>query len=260
MKNKKSLRHSPMGTLVLFMAAVILLMTGTIGGVRAAPQIFNLDFYYGKIGLEEIGITLLENGVPVSSRDYNQSKQSFDVTPAGGVGALLENLIPANERLKIGYEYPEVLSVLNSGVIPEYVRVEIYKYWVDEEGNKVDASVLSPDLIKLHYLENGVWTEDKNAATAERAVFYYSSVLNPNDSVNLTDTLTIDAKVLDYTQRTEELTEDGTVITTIWLANGNSFKIEAYAEGVQDHNAKAAMMNCWGLTSNDITRLKINAN
>ena len=47
MKRKRNLFHSPLGTTLLFVTAILLLLTGVVGGVRAAPQIFNPDFYYG---------------------------------------------------------------------------------------------------------------------------------------------------------------------------------------------------------------------
>ena len=36
------------------------------------------------------------------------------------------------------------------------------------------------------------------------------------------------------------------------------FMIEAEADGVQDHNARAAIKSAWGLTDEDISRLGLN--
>ena len=131
MKKIRSFFRSPMGTTFMFMMAVLLLMTGTIGGVRATPQIFNPDFAYSGVELDQIGITLVENGNPVSSRDYNKDKEDFDYSSNSSdpkMGTLLANML-GNEKLKIGKNYPEVLTVKNSGTITEYVRVTVYKYW-----------------------------------------------------------------------------------------------------------------------------------
>ena len=59
----------------------------------------------------------------------------------------------AGEKLVPGKAYPEALSVKNSGTIDQYVRVMVYRYWVDKEGNK--TTELSPELIDLNLTGNG---------------------------------------------------------------------------------------------------------
>ena len=97
MKKTGSFFHSPMGTLFLFMLAALLLMTGTIGGVRAAPQIFNPDFAYSGVELDQIGVTLRENGNNISSRNYNSTSQAFDAT----TGTLFQQLLGEKEEFSI---------------------------------------------------------------------------------------------------------------------------------------------------------------
>ena len=192
MKKMRSFFHSAMGTTFMFMLAVLLLMTGTIGGVRATPQIFNPDFYYGGLELDEIGITLLENGSPVSSRNYNKTKQAFDVssnnTNNAEQGILLAGML-GSEKLKIGKAYPESLSVRNTGLIPEYVRVTVYKYWVsvDEKGNETrfdaydaEGKEILNKLIDLNFLQGSDkdWVIDPGATTKERTVLYYKHLLD----------------------------------------------------------------------------------
>ena len=271
MRKIKSFFRSPMGTLFTFMLAVLLLMTGTIGGVRAAPQIFNPDFAYSGVELDQIGITLVENGnnkvVDLSSRNYNKSIQDFEYASNSSdpkMGALLTNMLAEGEKLKFGYAYPERLSVRNSGSIPEYVRVTVYKYWVDGE-DRFDAyddkgnDVLN-DLIDLHFLETNGWVIDHNSDTKERTVLYYREVLDTEDSGNpyqtpdFTDTLTIDNTIVDYAKITTETGPN----TVTWVADGMQFMIEVEADGVQNHNARAAMKSAWGLTDSDIARLGLN--
>ena len=270
MKKIRAFSRSPMGTTFMFMLAVLLLMTGTIGGVRATPQIFNPDFYYGGLELDEIGITLLENGNPVSSRDYNKERQAFDVssnnTSNAEQGILLANMLGGG-KLKIGYAYPERLSVKNTGVIPEYVRVTVYKYWIDGKGNRFRAfdkqgnDMKINNLIDLHFLESNGWTIDTNAQTAERTVLYYHDVLNPTgDPVDFADTLRIDPAILDYGMKVPVAPTNNTdkSWTWTWAVDGMQFVIEAEADGVQNHNARAAVKSAWGLTEDDITRLNLN--
>ncbi len=258
MKKRESFFRSRMGTTFLFMIAVLFLMTGTIGGVRAAPQIFNPDYAYGGVELDQIGVSLIENGDvehPVSSRDYDRASHQFVV---GGDGILLKNMLKG-EELKLGCAYPEVLTVYNSGSIPEYVRVTIYKYWVDENGNRFaaydkDGNELLNKLIKLNILTGNGWVHDTTSDTKERTVLYYQSVLNPGKSTNaFTDTLTIDNSIIDYADRNVTRSTDGKTIS--WVADGKTFQIEVEADAVQNHNAAAAMKSAWGLTDDDINRL-----
>ena len=278
MKKIKSFFHSAMGTTFLFMLAVLLLMTGTIGGVRATPQIFNPDFYYGGLELDEIGITLLENDEPVSSRNYNKANQSFDVSSNDSAnleqGKLLLKML-GDAKLQIGANYTEKLSVKNTGVIDEYVRVTVYKYWIDGKGNRFRAfdkagnDLMINNLIDLHFLESNGWTIDQDpnakgdptysetdALTSERTVLYYHDLLKSGDTVDFADTLRIDDAILDYGVKVPD--ETGLSWTWSWAVDGMQFVIEAEADGVQNHNARAAVKSAWGLTDSDITRLGLN--
>lgn len=241
-----------MGTTFMFMLAVVLLMTGTVGSVRAAPQIFNPNFAYSGVELDQIGVTLRENGSDISSSNYDQGNQAFVRTS----GALLENMLGENEELLIGKKYKEELSVYNSGSIPEYVRVTIYKYWVDKNGNRFDAynnvgeDVINK-LIDLNFVTGNGWVRDTNDSTntKERTVFYYTNVLKPElPTTPLTDTIRIDSGIINYLDKTDYS----------WIADGLTFQIEAEVNCVQDHNGRAAMKSAWGLTDNDIARLGIN--
>ncbi len=260
MKKIRSFFRSPMGTTFLFMLAILFMMTGTIGGVRAAPQIFNPDFAYGGVELDQIGITLLENGNSICSRDYNKEKEAFDYvsnTDDPKLGALVGNLVGDGEKLKLGYAYKEELAVKNSGSIPEFVRVTVYRYWVDEDGKRFDAydkdgEDLINKLINLHFLEENGWVIDKKAETKERTVLYYQNVVYPDKETPLfADSLLIENQIVDYAKITT--TTKGNTVT--WVADGMDFMIEVEADGVQNHNAAAAVKSAWGLTDSDIETL-----
>ena len=280
MKKIRAFSRSPMGTTLMFMVAVLLLMTGTIGGVRATPQIFNPEFYYGGLELDEIGITLLENGTPVNSRNYNQTNQAFDVTsnnPDDNTQGILLKSMLGNEKLKIGYTYDESLSVENTGVIPEYVRVTVYKYWIDGNGkrfkvfDKQGNDMMINNLIDLKFRDEWVIDQDPNAhgdpnysstdsLTAERTVLYYRNVLAPGDKVEFAKSLKIDNSILDYGMKVPARPTNNTETSWEWkwAVDDLQFVIEAEADGVQNHNARAAVKSAWGLTDADITRLGLN--
>ena len=224
----KKVMRSPVTTAVLFVLAAGLLLTGTIGGVRAAPLTYSDDFV-ADMALTDIDIALVENGVITD-------------------GELLADLIDidAGEEFLIGRTYPEALAVQNIGTIDEYVRVTVYKYWTDGGDKRVD---LDPGLIELDFVTGNGWTIDEEASTAERTVLYYSAPLaagadgNGEISAPFTDTLTISGDVHTAVSRLEE--QQGYEFDY----EDVQFHIEAVADGVQEHNSTDAMTSAWGRTN-----------
>ena len=146
----------------------------------------------------------------------------------------------------MGQAYKEALSVSNTGKIDEYVRVSIYKYWLDKDGKKV--TTLSPDMIDLNLLEGNGWVEDpvtKGLNNAERTVLYYSSPVPAGGSTAaFSDTLTVNGHLPYIVTQTEE----GNVITTTYDYDGVTFQVDVEADAVQTHNAEAAIKSAWGRT------------
>lgn len=283
MKKFRQILTSPITTVLLFAAAVGLLLFSSIGGARAAWLAVS-DTYYGHVEMYDIGVSLLEEsaqdpeGQPrkIAYRDYiSNSQDKWDevesATWGKGVGDLLVNLLAEGEEFVPGRTYKEKISVENSGTINEYVRVTIYKYWTDPSGNKVFTPAdgapakgnttqgLSPDLIRLNYINqddgsgNGDWILDplESSETEERTVFYYNKLLLAGEDTSatpLTDTLTIDRSVADkVTEKTVETTEDGyRVIRTSYDYDGWRFNVEAHVDAVQEHNAEDAIRSAWG--------------
>lgn len=221
--------RSPITTVALFLLAAGLLLTGSIGGTRAALTAFSQD-YVGEVPVYNIGIALIENDVNITD------------------GELLRNMIPEGEGLQLGKAYKEELAVANYGTIDEYVRVSIYRYWVDENGNKIQE--LSPDLIQLHFVNEDAWLRDESdlTTTRERIVLYYNTPMAPDKvpSKLFADKITIDGKLADYVKQT--ITQDGefTIIKNEFIYNGSRFIVEVQADGVQTHNAEDAILSAWG--------------
>ena len=226
MKKFKKILASPITTIAAFVLAAGLLLFSSIGGARAALTYFS-DDYAANIQLQEIGVTLVENGAPAE-------------------GELLKGLLAEGEQFKPGVSYKEQLNVYNSGVINEYVRVSIHKYWLDENGEKIRT--LSPDLIKLNLVNLGSdWLLDSEASTEERTDLYYNKLLNSqNETPLFADRLTIDGSVADHVSETKKTDGRYTTITTVYEYDGARFCIEARVDAVQEHNAKDAVWSAWG--------------
>lgn len=226
MKKLKKMIASPVTTVAAFAVAAGLLLFSSIGGARAALTYFS-DDYAANIQLHEIGVTLVENGAPVE-------------------GELLKGLLAEGEELKLGTAYQEQLNVYNSGVINEYVRVSIHKYWMDREGEKIRT--LSPELIGLNLVNLGTdWLIDQEASTRERTVLYYNKLLASQSETPLfADKLTIDGSIADRVGETRETSGGYTTITVTYEYDGARFCIEAKVDGVQEHNAQDAIWSAWG--------------
>ena len=244
-ENKSAFRRfllSPVTTVLAFAAAAGLLLTSGIGGARAALTYFS-ETYTQRVTMYDIGVTLQENGVDVAYRDYNSSA---DGTWNEAEGILLTNMLAEGEDFKLGVAYPEAISVRNSGNINQYVRVTIYKYWLDKDGNKMQT--LSPDLINLHMINIGTdWILDPTASTAERTVVYYKYLLNAGEHTSpMSDTLSVSNALAAKVTQTTKKEGNKTTITTTYDYDGVSFHIVATCDAVQEHNAAPAIESAWG--------------
>ena len=238
MEKFKRFLTSPRVSLGAFVLAAGLLLFSSVGGARAALAFYS-DNYVSHMQLQNIGVTLLENGREVSSRDYGSSA---DGTWIETEGVLLGNMLADGETVKPGTVYSEDLRVQNTGTIDEYVRVSICRYWVDRDGNKLPE--LSPELIGLNLTNLGSgWIEDPEAETAERTVLYYSRRLSDGEtSVPFADTLTIDTMIATKVRQETQ----GDTIKTVYAYDGAEFCVEVRVDAVQDHNGEDAIRSAWG--------------
>ncbi|NBK91628.1 hypothetical protein D5278_06470 [bacterium 1XD21-13] len=248
----------PKAVTAMLVVAALLLLSGSVGGTRAALTYYS-DTYSSRIRLDNIGVTLEEKGVQdenwkeVSWRNYDKDGNWEETKLEEGISKpkLLTGMLAEGENLKIGKKYQEELRVKNTGSIDQYVRVTIYKYWVDENGNKLLGKdlTLDPAMIDLKLANAGDWIEDtaEGASTPERIVLYYNKRL-PVGGVtsNFTESLTIDQKITKMV--TEEISKDGefTTIKSTYDYDGKQFHIEVQVDAVQDHNAEDAILSAWG--------------
>ena len=251
--NKKKRKGLPahVRTTALFALAVGCLGFSAVGSTRAALTYYS-ETYSAQIDVQSIGVTLTENGVRTGYRDYTHADNEWNEA----TGELLSNTLPEGEEWQPGRVYQEELAVHNSGTIEEYVRIKLYKYWLDEDGNKMTE--LSPSLIDLH-LTGDHWIIDEKATTAkldeaderdgERIVAYYDRVLAPGEDTALfADTIAIDGSIADKV--TENIVTDAkgwTTVTTVYAYDGAAFILEAEVDAVQTHNAADAIRSAWGV-------------
>lgn len=239
---RKNFLGSPAVTAVLFLLAAVMLLGSTIGGARAALTYYS-ESYVSRVQMSNIGVTLLENGERVSWRDYGGES---DGQWSQGNQDLLENLLQEGESFQLGRAYEESLSVANSGNIDQYVRVSIYRYWLDADGKKMTG--LSPALIDLNLIHLGEdWIIDEKASTEERIVLYYTKILESGGQTPaFSDTLTVDPSVASKVSQRSVKENGYTTIVTTYDYDGVQFRIKAEVDAVQTHNAEDAIRSAWG--------------
>ena len=236
---KKKKKSFPKKSALLLTASALLLIGSTVGSTRAALTYYS-ENYSAQIEMQNIGVSLLENGDVVSSQDFT-SKNQKEVTN----GELLTNLLRENEKFAPGKKYKEELSVKNSGNIDTFVRVILTKSWQDKEGNK--NTTLSPDLIELNFLTANGWVVADQQTTDERTVLYYTKAVKAGETTPaLSDTLRIDPKIATEVEKT---VKDNTITYTYKYGN-YTFHIDAEVDAVQTHNAKDAIKSAWGVDVN----------
>ena len=222
MKKFRELISRPFVTAALFALALVLLGGSTVGGARAALTVES-ELYNSQVQTYDIDVVLVENDVEVE-----------------GAKTLLTG-IPKGKDLIFEKNYPEVMQVRNTGSIDEYVRVSVYRYWLDEKGNKFPE--MESSWIDLGFVTGEGWTIDGDSTTEERTVLYYSPVLAPG----ATSSPFLQSVAIDENAARTVVQNDGDVITTTYFYNGKSFCVEVHVDGVQTHNADSAKLSAWGV-------------
>ena len=241
MKNIRKFLSKPAVTAVLFALALLLLGSSTVGGALAALNIQS-EYYNSEVEVYNIGVALVEQNakgkfVEVSGKNALMGSETE-----------IAKMIKEDDKLIPGKTYPEVLALRNVGDINEYVRVSVFKYWLDEDGNKFPE--MNSDWIELGFVTGKGWTIDPTSGTEERTMLYYAPLLAPGeDTTPFLESVTINDVILTKVSQTSFVQNGVTVIKTSFIYNGKQFCLEVIADGVQDHNADQAKLSAWGVNT-----------
>ena len=233
MKKMRKLFKKPAVTIGLLVIAVALLLGSSISGIRA-ELVLESENYTSQVALSSVNVALVENN------------DGDNPIPNGG--ALLTHLLERAQdtKLRVGKLYAEDLRVKNVGAADEYVRVTVYRYWIDENGNKfpdIDSAYIVPG-----FVTGEGWTIDEDSVTEERTVLYYSEILKPGDlSTPFMESIKVDDAITVLVDQTTSTANGVTTITTTFRYNGKSICLEAYADAVQTHSENEAKTSAWGV-------------
>ncbi len=240
-----------------FLLALSLLTFTTINGARALPS-------------EESEVQTTEmtmHSVNVAVEEGSEAEDSWEQICEGpdSVGEAFSAFL--QEDITVGKTYYDDFRVKNTGDMDEYVRVEIYRYWLkkadDEQGRgfeDFDTSNTDKDLnldgslVELVLGDSENWIEDDDNSTDERLILFYTQLLEADESTDVFlkgFRLNGDIKK-EYTLITKEETVDEASGEKIWTIiydyayNGRQFKIQIIADCVQSHHAEDAIKSAWG--------------
>lgn len=243
--------------LLLLILAIGILVFTTVNGVTAATPNITSEEQISNMNMNKIGVALQKAGsdgtfTDISTIVYNSGGE-WSTSPA-------VNLFEDGASLKPGNTIDVQLKVKNYGEIGEYVRAIIYKYWVDEKGNKIaDAEIKSDmimpilsDFVVEEATTSPAWIVDLK--TDEKIFLYYNTMLATGDvsTVFLTG-VKIDGDVKKYYDAKEYVyyKEDGQTVDytkTVYeyKYEGKSFVIEVEVDAVQGHHPVEAIKAAWG--------------
>lgn len=226
------------GLLLVFLLTVAALVAVMANTAQAALD-KQSETYEATIELTSLDVGLTENG------DIRE-----------GEDTLLSSLVPEGQKLSFGKWYSEELAAKNTGASgesaqPEYMRVVIHKYWLDENGKKMTD--LDPALIEFKLAEG--WVVDKSASTAEQTVLYSVNPVAVGNSLPFANEMRISADVLASTKQETVKSADvagapqggQSYSYTTYTYDNCKFGISVEVDAVQTHNAADAIKGAWGV-------------
>ena len=148
-------------------------------------------------------------------------------------------------NFKIGQKYTEEISVMNTKGIDAYIRLVIWKSWVDENGSEDES--LDPTLIEFDFVDTDSWIiTDYVSSGEQRIIAYYRYPLYVGETAEpLIESFSVNSDI----QNAYDMINNNGNITIENKYSNCSFVIDVEADGVQTHNAEGAMDQHWGINA-----------
>ena len=204
--------------------------------------IFNLNKIkvHGANEMYSLGISLIENDNVISYRNYNNESNEYDTKE----GVLVEQFGITKDFIP-GKIYQEKLAAKNTGEIDQYIRVQIYKFWTNKDGEKLRNN---PDLINMNITNDTRWIIDESASTAERTVLLYNEILKKDEvTPNFLESFYVDSSIRNKVHYTTRKEGENTIIMTERAFNGINLNIEVKVDAISVHNAQDQIWSAWGI-------------
>ena len=195
----------------------------------------------------QVSVYMMENGIELVKDNNHQSN-------------IFTNSLIISETIKPNKKYNAAIGFINKGTIPAYIRAQIDKCWVDNNGEKdID---LEENYINIEYNtidpldgpNNGTkgWIEIDYLRTDERNVFLYNYAVDPSDSlsdgrtIDLIKSIKIDDQVL--TAVSYNVDSNTGEVTTIYRYNDMYIELFIEGDAVQNSQPVNSIRSAWGIT------------
>ncbi|SEA65844.1 hypothetical protein SAMN02910384_02021 [Pseudobutyrivibrio sp. ACV-2] len=235
---------------LFILAAGVLLVTGSIvGATKAAdsgtPKAQAVTFSTANLSVE---LQEKQSGKFVTIQETRNADGSLNPSALGKLEfTSLEKVNAGEEMPDPSITYDEEVQVKNNGDCQEYIRVVVYKNWINADKSKNDALDISS--ANLHLVNPSEWIV-KESDSKECTTYYLKKALDAEDTAKLFDTISFDNSILNSVPEvTTEKTDKGTVTRTniVYEYNGKILEVEMRVDAVQTHNAKDAILGAWGV-------------
>ncbi len=234
---------------LFILAAGVLLVTGSIVTATKAtgsgvPEAQAVTFSTAKLSVE---LQEKQDDTFVTVQETRNSDGSIDRDNLGKLALTsMKDINDGSEMPDPEKSYPEVIQVKNTGTVDEYVRVVLYKSWLDSDGTK--DSNLDTSLIHLNTVEGDDWIAI-DSASGESTTYYYKKVLGASDEVQLLKDITLDKGVLKC-EPIMTKTSEGLKAEIAYDYDSKILEVEVRVDAVQTHSAENAILAAWGVMVN----------
>ena len=182
---------------LFILAAGVLLVTGSIvGATKAAdsgtPKAQAVTFSTANLSVE---LQEKQSGKFVTIQETRNADGSLNPSALGKLEfTSLEKVNAGEEMPDPSITYDEEVQVKNNGDCQEYIRVVVYKNWINADKSKNDALDISS--ANLHLVNPSEWIV-KESDSKECTTYYLKKALDAEDTAKLFDTISFDNSILN---------------------------------------------------------------
>ncbi|MBQ7147179.1 MAG: hypothetical protein IJR96_00360 [Pseudobutyrivibrio sp.] len=232
---------------LFILAAGVLLVTGSIVTATKAtgsgvPEAQAVTFSTAKLSVE---LQEKQDDTFVTVQETRNSDGSIDRDNLGKLALTsMKDINDGSEMPDPEKSYPEVIQVKNTGTVDEYVRVVVYKSWLDSDGTK--DSNLDTSLIHLNTVEGDDWLSPEDSDSKESTVYYLTKPLKSGETAQLLQDITFDKDVLKC-EPIMTKTSEGLKAEIAYDYDGKILEVEVRVDAVQTHSAEDSIFAAWGV-------------
>ncbi len=230
---------------LFILAAGVLLVTGSlVTATRASgsgtPTPKSVTFSTATLGVE---LQEKQSGDYVKIQESRDEDGAIDSDKLGKLAfTSLADVNEGKEMPKPDTEYDEDVQIKNNGDCDEYVRVVVYKSWLDADNKATD---LDSSIIELNLAESTDWIAVSDSE--ECTTYYYKKALKSGETAKFIDSVSFGKGILNSEVKATKDDKGGIQTDIVHAYNGKKLQVEMRVDAVQTHSAEDAILGAWGV-------------